>query len=409
MSLINKMLQDLDARGGGAAGPGTVAEIRPVAAPAERWRRPALMAGGATAVLVLAAGAYFGWRALRPAAPLEGPKMVVIKPAEPALPSPAATPITPAPSANAGTGDMPAGIGAAVTAAAVPPASATAAAAPAVRPVGGVPAQPDAGGGAGAAPPAATVSKAEARRRRADARLAASDAAPADESKPAGSAAAKRAASKSRDAAAARQSGTQLIVAGAGGELTSQQRAENEYRRALSALQDGRVAEALAGLEHTVFTDPRHEAARQTLVGLLLENKRNDEAVRHLQMGLGLDPKQPGLAMLLARLQMEKGGPAIDTLMRTLPHARGNAEYLGFLAAALQRAQRHGEAAEQYQAALKLSPQNAVWWMGLGISLQADKRNAEARDAYSRARDAGTLTPELQSYVERKLKLLAAN
>lgn len=408
MSLINKMLQDLDARGGGAAGPGTVAEIRPVAAPAERWRRPALMAGGATAVLVLAAGAYFGWRVLRPAAPLEGPKMVVIKPAEPALPSPAATPITPAPSANSGAGGTPAGIGAAVTAAAVAPVAATLAAAPAVRPVGAVPAQPDAGGAADAAPPA-SESKAEARRRQAEARQAASDAVPADESKPAGSAAAKRAASKSRDAAAARQSGTQLIVAGAGGELTSQQRAENEYRRALSALQDGRVAEALAGLEHTVFTDPRHEAARQTLVGLLLENKRNDEAVRHLQMGLGLDPKQPGMAMLLARLQMEKGGPAIDTLMRTLPHARGNAEYLGFLAAALQRAQRHGEAAEQYQAALKLSPQNAVWWMGLGISLQADKRNAEARDAYSRARDAGTLTPELQSYVERKLKLLAAN
>jgi MSHA biogenesis protein MshN len=107
--------------------------------------------------------------------------------------------------------------------------------------------------------------------------------------------------------------------------------------------------------------------------------------------------------MLLARLQIEHGESGIETLARTLPYAAGNGEYQALLAGALQRQQRHREAAEQYQAALRTQPQNPVWWMGLGISLQAEKRNAEALDAFRKAKASGTLSPELQGFVERKL------
>ena len=153
--------------------------------------------------------------------------------------------------------------------------------------------------------------------------------------------------------------------------------------------------------------DPRHEAARQTLVGLLVENKRPDDAMRQLQLGLGADPRQPAMAMLLARLQIERGGAGVDTLQRTLPYAAGDAGYHAFLAGALQRQQRHREAAEQYQAALRVEPQHGVWLMGLGISLQAEKRDAEARDAFRKARAAAGLSPELQAFVDRKLLQLS--
>jgi MSHA biogenesis protein MshN len=151
---------------------------------------------------------------------------------------------------------------------------------------------------------------------------------------------------------------------------------------------------------------PRHEAARQTLVGLLVENKRADEAQQLLQAGLALDPRQPSMAMLLARLQIEKGGSGIDTLIKTLPYANNNPEYHAFLAGALQRDGRHKEAGEQYEAALRGAPNHGVWWMGLGISLQAEKRNGEAILAYERARDTGTLSAQLKSFVERRLNAL---
>ncbi|WP_410505586.1 tetratricopeptide repeat protein, partial [Janthinobacterium sp.] len=193
---------------------------------------------------------------------------------------------------------------------------------------------------------------------------------------------------------------------GQGKEISPQQRADNGYRRAVSALQDGRVNESIAGLEQVLALEPRHQPARETLVRLLLENKRQDDAARHLQLGLGLEPNQPAMAMMLARMQMEKGGPAVDTLLRTLPYASGNGEYRAFLAGVLQHEQRHKEAAEQYELALRAAPQNGVWWMGLGISLQADQRPVQAKDAFARAKASANLTPELQAFVERKLQQL---
>jgi MSHA biogenesis protein MshN len=191
-----------------------------------------------------------------------------------------------------------------------------------------------------------------------------------------------------------------------GRQETGAQRAEGEYRRALASLQEGRMTDTVAALEQALKYEPAHEAARQTLVGLLIEANRPDEAMRQLQLGLTLDPRQPAMAMLLARLQIERGGNGIDTLTRTLPYAGNDPDYRAFLAAALARQQRHREAAEQYQQAVRAVPGNGVWWMGLGMSLQAEKRNGEALDAFQKARASGGLTQELQAFVERRIQQL---
>ncbi len=196
-----------------------------------------------------------------------------------------------------------------------------------------------------------------------------------------------------------------------GKQVTPQQRVENDYRRALGQLQDGRVSDALAGLQQTLQLDPRHQGARETLVRLLLEAQRPDEAARQLQLSLALDPKQPAQAMMLARLQLDKangGAAALDTLMRSLPYAADNGDYRAFLAGVLQREQRYREAAEHYQLALQTAPDNSVWWMGLGIALQADNHPAQARQAFERAKGLQTLSPQLQAFVERKLVQLTA-
>ncbi|QKY06098.1 tetratricopeptide repeat protein [Janthinobacterium lividum] len=196
-----------------------------------------------------------------------------------------------------------------------------------------------------------------------------------------------------------------------GKQVTAQQRVENEYRRALAQLQDGRVSDAMLALQQTLQMDPRHQGARETLVRLLLEAQRPDEAARQLQLSLALDPKQPAQAMMLARLQLDKtsgGAAALDTLTRSLPYASDSGEYHAFLAGVLQREQRYREASEHYQQALQTAPDNSVWWMGLGIALQADNHPAQARQAFERAKGLQTLSPQLQAFVERKLVQLTA-
>lgn len=191
-------------------------------------------------------------------------------------------------------------------------------------------------------------------------------------------------------------------------ELSPQQRAENEYRKAMQAMQQGRGSEALSGLENALQLDATHAAARQALIGLLIEQKRQDEALRWAREGVQLDVSQYGLAMILARLQVEKGElqPAIEILERSLPYAADRADYLAFLAVLLQRDDRHKQAAEHFLRALQRAPQNGVWWMGLGISLQADRRTAEAVEAFKRAKATNTLSPALLAFVDARLAQL---
>ncbi len=191
-------------------------------------------------------------------------------------------------------------------------------------------------------------------------------------------------------------------------ELTPQQRAENEYREAAVLLQSNRQAEATVMLEQAVKLDPHHAGARQMLIGLLLQTKRQDESVRLAQDGLALDPSQSGLTMILARVQLEQGDlhAALTTMEQGLPYAGTNADYHAFMAALLIRDKRNKEAIEQYTAALTAQPQNGVWWMGIGMALQAENHLPEAREAYTRAKRGNGLTPELQAFVDQRLAQL---
>ena len=191
-------------------------------------------------------------------------------------------------------------------------------------------------------------------------------------------------------------------------QVSVQQQADNEFRRASELMQQGRINEAIAGYEAALQLDAGHDAARQAMLGLLLENKRNADAERVLQDGLKRNPRHSGFAMLLARLQVERDALtlALDTLQKTLPYAEQQADYQAFVAALLQRQNRHKEAITHYQMALQLSPNSGVWLMGLGISLQAVQRNEEARDAFRRAIESRSLSAELQAFVEQRLKEL---
>jgi MSHA biogenesis protein MshN len=191
-------------------------------------------------------------------------------------------------------------------------------------------------------------------------------------------------------------------------ETTVAQRAESEYRRATLALQQGRTTEALSGFEQAIAVDPAHAASRQAIISLLLERGQQDAALRRAKEGIALDPSQVGIAMILARLHVEKGElkPAIDVLEGSLRHAGDRADYHAFLAAVLQRDGRHKDAVDHYLAAVRQTPQSGVWWMGLGMSLQAQQRNTDALEAFRRAKATNSLSADLVTFVDGRLAQL---
>jgi MSHA biogenesis protein MshN len=188
-------------------------------------------------------------------------------------------------------------------------------------------------------------------------------------------------------------------------KMKPQQQAENEFHKATLLVQQGQLNDAIAGFEMALQFDPGYDKAREGLVAVLLTNKANAEAEKVLQEGVTQNEKQTRFAMLLARLQVERNALplALQTLEKTLPFAGAQADYQAFMAALLQRHNRHAEAIAHYQIALQLSPNSGVWLMGQGLSLQAMKRNDEARDSFKRAIETRSLSPALQSFVEQRL------
>lgn len=193
-------------------------------------------------------------------------------------------------------------------------------------------------------------------------------------------------------------------------EMPPGERAELEFRKAVASLRDGRVSVAEQGFRSALEEDSGHVAARQALLGLLLDSGRKDEAESLLRRALELNPRQPRHAMVLARLEVERGEltGAINTLVGALPYVGQDPEYHAFLAALLQRESRHKEAVDYYRVALQAVPGNAVWMMGMGMSLRASNQIADAREAFQRAAESRQLNAELQAFVERQLRELGA-
>ncbi len=186
------------------------------------------------------------------------------------------------------------------------------------------------------------------------------------------------------------------------------QQADAEFRKGVTLMQEGRVTDAMERYRAALKLDEKHDAARHALIALLLENKRGNDAERELEEGLRISPEQSKFAILLARLEVERGAvpDALATLQKYLPYAGQQADYQAFLAALLQRQDRHEEAVTHYQVALQGAPKNGIWLVGCGISLQALQRNTDARDVFKRALESKTLNPELQEFVRQRLKTL---
>ena len=180
---------------------------------------------------------------------------------------------------------------------------------------------------------------------------------------------------------------------------TAPDRAEVDFRRGAALLTQGRAVEAEEAFGAALAADPAHEAARQALVAMDLEQNRLDEARRLLQEGVALSPGNARFAAVLARIYAERRdyGAALEVLNGVKAPGQENPELQSLRGTVLQKLGRDAEAAEAFRMSLRSLPQNGAGWMGLGISLESLGKKAEASDAFRRAAAAGTLGAEARA------------
>lgn len=373
MSLVNKMLRDLDARRAGeterAALPSAVTPLAARQAPPASWPRWAAVG----VVAVLAVAGWMHWGNLSPAtppatppAPAAAPVPASIQVPPPTEPVPAATPQVMPPvvaSPSAATKNKSLQLDYDLSLKSSVPTSAAAAIAP--SPV---------------APPAATAKLAPPSTRSAQGRREAA----------------------ATTAPVPRIDKQERLP-------TPAERAEAEYRQGREAQRAGRLDEAVAHYQMALAISPEQAAARQMLAALLIEARRWDAAEQVLREGLevtAVPAVRLNSALSLARLLVERNqsAAALEVMERQAASGEKSAEYQGFLAVLLNRAGRAHEAVEHYRAATRLAPEEARWWAGLGITLDADGQSAAAREAYLKAKSLPGLPPELAQHIEQRLR-----
>ena len=184
--------------------------------------------------------------------------------------------------------------------------------------------------------------------------------------------------------------------------------AESHFRRAALLLNHGRVSEAEEQLVAALQVDPRHSAARQAYASLLLEQQRISTARRVLQEALVLEPAQPTFALALARIHAAERdyAAALAVLDRAAPVGHGAADFQAFRGAMLQRLGRHDEALVAYQNAVRDGNPPATAWIGYAISLEAVGKRSEAAQAYRRALSVGPIAAEAREYAESRARAL---
>ena len=169
-----------------------------------------------------------------------------------------------------------------------------------------------------------------------------------------------------------------------------------------------RPAEAKEKLLQILKKNPHHYNARLALANLALDQNDQSGAEQVLREGVQLDPKSPVLAFPLARLVVERGNPgeSLEILRTASAEAGEDPHYHAFMGALAQRMGDHRSAIEQYRTALRRAPHNAIWLMGLGISLATEHQNKEARQVFHVALNSRDLSTELHAYVEQQMRAL---
>ena len=190
--------------------------------------------------------------------------------------------------------------------------------------------------------------------------------------------------------------------------LTTNEQVRLTYAEVRHALQQGKTAYAKQLLRKLLLLDFTNIQARQTLATILFKEQQYDEAIEVLELGRIQHPKQVSFSLLLARIYTERGqDPAAVELLEGLePEVASNSDYYALLAALYQRSAQYTKAASVYEKLLRVYPGRAVWWMGLGLSLQTTERKQDALSAYQKALAAQGLTAELKRFIQSQMRLM---
>ncbi len=189
---------------------------------------------------------------------------------------------------------------------------------------------------------------------------------------------------------------------------TPAQIALRRFDRAQSLLTTGQIRAAADELLAALELDPTLVEARLQLSTLYLHKGRTDRARQLLDEGHRISSDNIEIAISYSRLLADQGEylRALKILDVGLQSRTAGADTLALAASLHYKLKQFSASSTRYREALAQRPEQAVWWMGLGLSLEHDQRSGEALAAYRRANEA-SLDTALKDFINGRITALS--
>ena len=174
-------------------------------------------------------------------------------------------------------------------------------------------------------------------------------------------------------------------------------------KKALAEKETGRAIELLGKV---LNEQPDNVNARKQLASLLFANREFGKAEVLLQYGLQLNPEQHDIRLMLARLyqQNERSNDALVLLQKVSPDATLNIDYYNQRASLAQRLNIFMQASEDYRVLANIEPEQAKWWLGLGVSADRLNQSENAILGYTKALSLNQLDSQVTAFMQQRLR-----
>ncbi len=174
------------------------------------------------------------------------------------------------------------------------------------------------------------------------------------------------------------------------------------------ALDENNIAGAINALEVLIEQYPEDLRARKQLASILFSHNRVEQAQRVLNEGLAINPADNALRIMLARVAFKIGDyqEAHKALSEHPYPELADIELLSFRAALAERLSQYLDANHDYKLLVAREPQNAKWWLGLGVSQDKLKRPEQAIASYQQAKGLKQLPSQVDEFVEQRIAVL---
>jgi MSHA biogenesis protein MshN len=179
-------------------------------------------------------------------------------------------------------------------------------------------------------------------------------------------------------------------------------------QRIAESLNNDNLDLAQSLLSKLLVTEPHNIKARKKLASLLFAQGNFAQSKQLLIQGIDLHPAQSDMRLMLARLYViqKEHTQAINILAEFEPNTGNQTEYLAYRASLAQQHKRTELAKSDYKILTDIESTNAKWWLGLAIVRDQLGEINMALQAYNKASSLEQLDGSVNDFIQQRILVL---